>query len=107
MKTRDPIKNQLLIYAERGVEFVAIVLVLALVLWFASLWNVFQVRTFSGLWQATAEAWSGDNRAGWLLMRFAFLLSLSWATVFYLTLALWWRRAGEQHHRGAQLVGWE
>ncbi len=104
MKTRDPIKIQLLIYAERAIQFTFIVALLTLALWLVPLWNVYAVQTFSGLWQATADAWRGSNPTGWLLLRFAFALALAATTCFYLLLALWWKRSSERHHRGAQLV---
>ncbi|MBL0122921.1 MAG: hypothetical protein IPP88_09370 [Betaproteobacteria bacterium] len=58
----------------------------------------------STLLSTTVLALTRENLSAWLLMRFAFYLAFSLTSILYLSLALWWKRSGQQHRRGSQLV---
>ena len=103
-KSIDPIKNQLTDWLGRVVDFVVMFVFLTLILWIGSLVFVYKIRELNGLWNCTVDAWNGSNLTCWLIASLCIALSFTTTACVFAGVALWWRRAGERHHRGAQLI---
>ena len=103
-QSRDPIKSQILLFLSRIADFAFLLAVLTSGLWIGCLWFGFRLREIDEMWRCTGAAWDGSNRTCWLVAHLCFGVGFATTVNVFLGAALWWRRTGERHHRGATLI---
>ena len=103
-KSLDPIKDQISLALSRLTDFMVGWASLILMMWAGCLWFPYQVRTLNYLERVGLAAWTGSDVQCWLVARLCVALSFTIMVIVFLVAALWWRRAGEKHLRGSQLL---
>lgn len=105
MSDRDPILNALKLRFERLILFIILSALISLALWAWLLlgWFEFELGNF---WQLTKEACitSDEKKSSVLLFRGCVVIGVLSSSVAFLVAALWWRKSGDLHRRGAQFV---
>ena len=105
MSTRDPILNALKLRFERLVLFIILSALILLALWAWVLLGYFDLNLAS-IWRFTKDAFltNEQNRVAALILRGCGIVGVLTSSVMFLFAALWWKRSGDVHRRGTQLI---
>lgn len=105
MSDRDPILNALKLRFERFILFVVLSALISIILWIWVLLGWFDVE-FSSIWQLSKEAYSAaeESKSIVLILRGCGVIGVLSTSVAFLVAALWWRKSGDVHRRGAQFI---
>jgi len=106
MKT-DPIVNRIRIVVDRGVLFIILSLIDALVLLLLVLLFKFGVD-FRDVPTWLAQAWTppAGHKLAAVIVYGCLIISVQFTTILYLMIGMWWKKRGHvNHYRGAQIDG--
>ena len=105
MSGRDPILNALKLRFERLVLFIVLSAVISLAIWTWVLLGWFDFG-FASAWQLTKEAYiaTEEVKSIVLIFRACGVIGVLTSLVSFLVAALWWRKSGDVHRRGAQII---
>lgn len=105
MSDRDPILNALKLRFERLVLFIVLSALISLAIWTWVLLGWFDFR-FTSAWKLTKEAYltieEGESIV--LIFRACGVIGVLITSITFLVAALWWRKSGDVHRRGAQFI---
>ena len=105
MSSHDPILNAIKVRFERLVLFIVLSALISLALWTWVLLGWFDFG-FASAWKLTKEAYFTveEGRSIVLIFRACGVIGTLTSLVIFLVAALWWRKSGDVHRRGAQFI---
>lgn len=105
MNGNDPILNAIKVRFERLVLFIVLSALISLALWIWVLLGWFDFG-FASAWQLTKEVYliAEDGKSIVLILRGCGVVGVLTTSVIFLLAALLWRKSGDVHRRGAQLI---
>ena len=103
--SHDPILNAIQIRFERAILFIVWATALSTAIWVWILLGYFDLK-FASIWQFTKDAFltNEQNRVAALILRGCGIVGVLTSSVMFLFAALWWKRSGDVHRRGTQLI---
>ncbi len=100
----DPILNAIKVRFERFILFFIFSALISIALWIWVLLGWFDFD-FLSAWQLTQEAYSSSaDKSIMLILRGCCVVGGLTTLLTFLIAALWWRKSGDVHRRGARFV---
>ncbi|MGV3582859.1 MAG: hypothetical protein ACO1N8_11200 [Methylophilus sp.] len=105
MSAHDPILSAIRLRFERFILFIVLSALISIISWVWILLGWFEIE-FGSIWQLTKDAYSPTEKGKSivLIFRSCGVIGVLTTSVTFLVAALWWRKSGDVHRRGAQFV---